>query len=117
VTLTPDEEGFVAAFVADRRWQFAHTMRWNPHEYTIKEWREEPADVEDFHRFLELVATRGFTARWGKRLWPYLDHDGQTYYTFGAPFANTHVINRKWTEKVEGDRAAPSWAELGLWVP
>lgn len=116
--MTDEDQDFLRAFIADRDWRFAYTMRWNPHEYTIKEWREEdPADVEDFHRVLTLVATQGYTGKWGKRLWPYLDFDGQTYYTFGAPFVNTHVLNRKWSEKVDADRSAPSWEALGLWTP
>jgi hypothetical protein len=106
---------FCREFIEKRRWQFARTQPWNPHQYTIKLWL--PEEMDDFYRFATLIATQGFTAPWGKRSWPYLDIDEHTYYTFGDPLNTTSVINRKLVEKVEGDRNAPSWKELTGWVP
>ena len=115
--LFESDEDFLHSFTESRRWQFAKTMPWNPHEYTVRTWVDTPDGNEEFDRFLTLVATQGYTGKWGKRTWPYLDVGGFAYYTFGAPLAVTHIINRKPTDKVDADRSAPSWDALGLWEP
>lgn len=111
--MTDEDWAFIERFVAERRWQFAKTMPTNPHEYTIRQW--EPDRQDEFERFVELVHTEGFTAKWGTRYWPYLDVGEHTYFTFGAKLHQTIVINRKPCDQVEGDRAGISWDERRNW--
>lgn len=108
------------AFVGTRRWQFARSQPWNPHEYTIRDWKPGPEADAEFNEFLAAIATQGWTRWFGPRLFAHLDLDGWSYFSFGGPFAAagiSNIINRKRSTVVEGDRSSPSFADLGLWDP
>jgi hypothetical protein len=101
-----DEE--VQAFVEERTWVFAKTQPWNPHEYTVRRQEADP----DFLAMVQHIYAHGFTGRWGKRNWPYLDVGEWTLYCWGAEARRTEIINRKPREKVEAHRDTPAWNEL-----
>jgi hypothetical protein len=61
-----------------------------PHEYTV---RGETAD-EDFGWFVLYIRQHGYRARYGGRLYIYLEVDHWRYWTMGEPVAETTVINR-----------------------
>jgi hypothetical protein len=61
-----------------------------PHEYTV---RGETAD-RDFDWFVLYIRQHGYRARYGGRLYIYLEVDHWRYWTMGEPVAETTVINR-----------------------
>lgn len=113
--MTKDDAKFLLQFVEDRKWQRARTRPWNPHEYTIRDWPEGKGggDVEDFDRFIALIYSDGFSAKWGPRTWPYLEIGDYCYFTYGYPPGETTVLNRKPSENVKGDRDAEPWGDRG----
>jgi hypothetical protein len=50
------------AYIATVRWQFAKTMPQWPHEYTVREWRQ---DLEhEFVEFVALIRREGIVKPW-----------------------------------------------------
>ena len=110
---TPTGEDLERArkFVAANRWQAAKSQPWNPHEYTIRDWPRD-GGTDEFDWFVDLIYRAGWTGEWGPRGdWPYLDLDGQTYFTFGYPAGETTVLNRKDSAAVDGDRDTEPWGD------
>lgn len=72
-------------------WTFAKTMPKWPHEYIVRgnSW----SDV-DFEDFVAHIRANGEMRRWGPYHHTYLDLDGWSYWTMGAPVVQTKIINR-----------------------
>ncbi|MEY2467341.1 MAG: hypothetical protein QOF21_39 [Actinomycetota bacterium] len=94
-TFTTDD---ALAYIAKVRWQFAKTMPQWPHEYTIRDWRD---DLEDeFVAFAELIRRHGVVKPWPRDArkpryhHTYLQLGDWEYWTVGAPIPETVVINR-----------------------
>jgi hypothetical protein len=80
------------AFVDREPWTFAKTYAetW-PHEYLVKDRvGSEPLFLE----LVEHIRTQGYEANFYARKIVYFDEDGLTYWTMGAPVAETTIINR-----------------------
>ena len=89
------------AFVTHSSWTYAKTMPECPHEYTL---RKKAADEALFERFVMHIRHHGYRARWKRSLHTHLDLDGWQYWTMGAPFSATILINRA---KLETKGATP----------
>ena len=77
-------------FIGGQSWTFAKTMREWPHEYIVRE-------GVDARLFEDLVAhIRGFgrEGRYYDKTLTYYEEAGLTYWTMGAPLAETTVVNR-----------------------
>ena len=78
-------------FVDDVPWVFAKTYAetW-PHEYIVRERVNENLFVE----LVEHVRANGYKGYFYKKELIYFGEDGLTYWTMGAPVAETTIINR-----------------------
>ena len=81
------------------QWTFAKTMPWAPHEYIVR--GKCPLTEEEFLYFIDMQRRFGIHEHWGKYYHPYLYIDDYKYWTMGAPYEETIVINRA---KVENSR-------------
>jgi hypothetical protein len=86
------------AYIAKVRWQFAKTMPQWPHEYTVREWRQ---DLErEFFEFVALIRRDGIVKPWPPDVatpryhHTYLELDGWEYWSMGVPIPETTLINR-----------------------
>lgn len=86
------------SYIGTVRWQFAKTMPQWPHEYTVRQWRE---DLDDrFTAFVVLIRAEGVVKPWPADVvdpryhHTYLAVDGWDYWTMGEPVSATTVINR-----------------------
>jgi hypothetical protein len=86
------------AYIATVRWQFAKTMPEWPHEYTLRDWRQ---DLEsEFFEFVTLIRREGIVKPWPRDAaaplyhHTYLELDGWEYWSMGAPVAETILVNR-----------------------
>jgi hypothetical protein len=86
----PDPAG-VRAFIAASTWRFAKTMPDAPHEYTL---RRNAASDAAFEAAVVFIREHGDERAWGGRAYTYLDVDGWSYWTMGAPLDETILINR-----------------------
>lgn len=96
------------AYIATVRWQFAKTMPQWPHEYTVREWRQ---DLEhEFVEFVALIRQEGIVKPWPRDAavprynHPYLELDGWEYWSMGEPIDETTVINRALLAQPESTR-------------
>ncbi|MSQ27349.1 MAG: hypothetical protein EXR51_04320 [Dehalococcoidia bacterium] len=89
--MTGEQTAEALAFIAGARWTFAKTMPWAPHEYTVRNW----GPTEPFAAFVHLIRSAGYPRQWKQYLHTYMDVDGWTYWTMGAPVEQTVIINRK----------------------
>lgn len=78
--------------VARCQWKFAKTMPFAPHEYIVRD--KCPLTDEEFVYFVDMQRRYGVKERWGKYNNPYLYIDDYKYWTMGAPYEETTVINR-----------------------
>lgn len=92
--MTPDE---LRRFVAAATWTFARTMPEHPHWYTLRRQNDERV----FEAFVMHVREHGYRARFAGAEYTYLDLDGYTYWTMGAPVEETTVLNR-WAADAQG---------------
>ena len=74
------------------KWTFAKTMPFAPHEYIVRD--KCPLTDEEFVYFVDMQRRFGVKERWGKYNNPYLYIDDYKYWTMGAPYDETTVINR-----------------------
>ena len=77
--------------IASSHWTFARTMPHIPHEYTLR--RRSP-DEAAFERFVTCISERGYVKLWRGTPRRYVDIDGWSYWTMGAPLDETILINR-----------------------
>ena len=78
--------------IARCQWTFAKTMPFAPHEYIVKD--KCPLANEEFNNFVKMQWNFGSVERWGNYITPYLYIDDYNYWTMGAPYEETKVINR-----------------------
>jgi len=78
--------------IARCQWTFAKTMPFAPHEYIVRD--KCPLTDEEFVYFVDMQRRFGVKERWGKYNNPYLYIDDYKYWTMGAPYDETTVINR-----------------------
>lgn len=78
--------------IARCEWKFAKTMPFAPHEYIVRD--KCPLTNEEFVYFIDMQRRFGVKERWGKYNNPYLYIDDYKYWTMGAPYEETTVINR-----------------------
>ena len=83
-------------FIDSARWKA--TKHVAPHEYTHRDWSEDP---EAFYRLVALIREHGYDGVFQKRKYRYLDIDGFTYWTMGAPIEYTIIINRRPTAEMQ----------------
>lgn len=86
---------------AHKGWSFAKTMPNSPHEYAVREraMRIRGVDMDtgeefDYERefvfFCRAIRMHGYTGRFGKQSYTYLNVDGWRYWTMGNPISD-HV--------------------------
>ena len=80
------------SMIARCEWKFAKTMPFAPHEYIVRD--KCPLTDEEFVYFVDMQRRFGVKERWGKYNNPYLYIDDYKYWTMGAPYDETTVINR-----------------------
>ena len=78
--------------IARCQWKFAKTMPFAPHEYIVRD--KCPLTDEEFVYFIDMQRRFGVKERWGNYNNPYLYIDDYKYWTMGAPYDETTVINR-----------------------
>ena len=78
--------------IARCHWTFAKTMPWAPHEYIVR--GKCPLSDEEFLYFVDKQRNYGKVERWGKYITPYLYIDDYKYWTMGAPYEETIIMNR-----------------------
>lgn len=78
--------------IARCQWKFAKTMPFAPHEYIVRD--KCPLTDEEFVYFVDMQRRFGVKERWGKYNNPYLYIDDYKYWTMGASYDETTVINR-----------------------
>jgi hypothetical protein len=86
--MTDDE---IRTFIDAHEWTFAKTMPQIPHWYMLK---RKARSEEDFAAFVQEIRFRGVARQFGSKSFTYLDLDGWTYWTMGAPIEETILINR-----------------------
>lgn len=83
------------AFIEQAKWRFAWTLRWHPHEYTVRAWHQEAGTEADFEAMVLRIREHGYEDTFGKRTFVYLEVDHWRYWTMGNPLAETTVVNRE----------------------
>ena len=83
-----------AEFVHTRRWQFAKSMSFIPHWYTVREWVDTPEGNEKFDNAVIFLRESGYDEKFGKKSYRYFNFNGLKYWTMGKPNNETTVINR-----------------------
>lgn len=77
-------------FIQSVEWTYAKTMPEWPHEYIVRERVEEHLFVE----FVKHIRHHGYVGEFYGKPITYFDYEGMTYWTMGAPIAETIIINR-----------------------
>ena len=90
----------VAKALHSARWTFAKTMPHNPHEWTLR--RDWPGRVP-FDAVVAYIRERGYTMKFGRRDYRCLDVNGFRYWTMGAAYEKTILINRAKNKPVQAD--------------
>lgn len=72
-------------------WQFAKTMRWCPHWYTL---RRRWSSQDDFEWFVRFVRLYGVVESWRNYRHVYFYDQGWKYWSMGAPVETTILVNR-----------------------
>lgn len=76
----------------NQKWIFAKTMPKIPHEYTLrKNWGND----SDFVDVVNFIRSYGYVEHFAGRPYTYLDVNGFSYWTMGAPVSETTLINRR----------------------
>ena len=77
-------------FIDSTQWTFAKTMPEWPHEYIVK----SKVDEELFEQLVRHIREHGYEGRFYQKIITYYDNHGMIYWTMGAPFDETIIINR-----------------------
>ena len=78
-------------FAAARRFVFAKSMAAMPHWYTVRHWA---SDHGSFEKAVQMIRDNGYDRPFRGKPFKYLDIDGWSYWTMGAPVSATTVLNR-----------------------
>lgn len=89
------------AFVGTCRWTYARTVPEHPHEYCLRDWLT-PQGRRDFDAFVALIARDGYTGRFWRQQWIYLDVDGRKYWASRTLDKAGMIINRARLEDEDG---------------
>lgn len=81
---------YLVDFVQSSHWTHAKTMPLWPHEYIVR----GRVDEGLFIHLVEHIRAFGYAGWFYSKPITYFDHDGMTYWTMGAPLAETVIINR-----------------------
>ena len=84
------EEEF-AEFIERHHWQFARTMRHNPHEYTLP----RNALSATFDAAVRYIRAHGCIEYYAGKPYKTLYFGDHKYWTMGDPLPDTDLINRK----------------------
>lgn len=95
MTVPADVLAQAQTFIEQARWRFAWTMRWHPHEYTVREWHQDAGTEPEFEAMVQRICEHGYEDTFGKRTFTYLEVDGWRYWTMGNPLPETTIINRE----------------------
>ena len=82
----------IRQFIGRCEWRFAKTMPQWPHEYIVR--GNCPLTDEEFLYFIRAERESGIQEPWGPYNHTYLYIDDYKYWTMGAPYEQTTVINR-----------------------
>ena len=87
------------AFIRSVPWRFAKTMPYLPHEYTLRRQSKELGLESHFESAARFIRENGYRQRYGSKAYTYYDvpdEEGTTwqYWTMGAPYERTILINR-----------------------
>jgi hypothetical protein len=77
-------------FINKARWQTAKTYPNDPHEYTIRDWNDD----QEFEAAARYVREHGTEERWWGNVRPYYYIGELKYWSMGAPYNETTVLNR-----------------------
>ena len=77
-------------FIQSVQWTYAKTMPEWPHEYIVR----ERVDQTLFVDLVKHIREYGYEGKFYSKSIAYFDHEGMTYWTMGAPLADTIIINR-----------------------
>jgi len=77
-------------FVDTSKWIFAKTMLAWPHEYIAR----KSVDENLFIQLVLHIRTNGYEGRFYSKTLTYFDDAGLVYWTMGAPFEETIIVNR-----------------------
>ena len=77
-------------FIQSVQWTYAKTMPEWPHEYIVRERVDETLFVD----LVKHIRKYGYEGKFYSMSITYYDHDRMTYWTMGAPLAETIIINR-----------------------
>ena len=77
-------------FICSVEWTFAKAMPEWPHEYIVR----DRVDEDLFVKMVQHIRTNGYEGKFYKMNITYVDYDGMTYWTMGAPIEETIIINR-----------------------
>ena len=83
----PDE---IKAFINSSKWTYAKTMPEYPHYYIVR----HPDNEDMFVKTVEYIRMHGYEGRFYKQKNIYFDDTEYSYWTMGAPIAETTIINR-----------------------
>jgi hypothetical protein len=101
--LPPDASKPVPAWIVDfirgAKWQFAKTMPWHPHSYTVRRWHTERGTEETFECFVLHIREHGYEDSFGKRRFVYFDVGPFRFWSMGNPLAETTIVNRAFGHK------------------
>jgi hypothetical protein len=90
----------LSKFIDSQKWTFAKTMPLWPHEYIVR----RNVDEGLFVQLVEHIRANGYAGSFYNLPITYLDHDGMTYWTMGAPIEETIIINRCRKEDTYAER-------------
>ena len=71
-------------------YQFAKSMPFIPHWYTLREKWQDP----QFEEAVQEIREHGYDENFGKRVFRYFNANGYKYWSMGAPVEETILINR-----------------------
>jgi hypothetical protein len=77
-------------FIKNTIWTFAKTMPKWPHEYIVR----KNVDEKLFVLLVECIRNNGYLGHFYKKEITYYDYKEYTYWTMGAPIAETTIVNR-----------------------
>ena len=90
------------ALVDAQDWTFAKTMPEWPHQYIVR----RRVDERLFEELVSYIREHGREGRFYEKRHTYYEEAGRTYWTMGAPIADTTVVNRCRSEETYECRLA-----------
>jgi hypothetical protein len=109
-------------FIEQARWQFAWSMRYLPHEYTLRQWHREAGTEPDFLAMVRAIREHGYREHFGrKRVLVYLPVSGWRYWVMSRPERSldetldvTTLINRAEVDADGRPLKGPKWLREGV---